>query len=499
MKFPLYSQATISPKRTAIHLFGWILVLPLLPLINLIPAYSGQNGDVLFAFSIVGLSYLFYFYIIPQLLDKKRWPYAIAWMFVGLVSFLGVNEFMASNLFLSPEKLALWGSVIFHEHPQFVQGSSNFWIDVFWGVGVACLMAAIFHMIEAKGPFPKKAGKKYGKEYLVHLIGWFLVIAFLIGTKILRPRIYEFGEPLLLIPIIVLAYLLYFHWIPQFLNARKWDYFVQYLILAYLGFTAFNILISLGKIDTWDQGELADTSIWIRLAFYSLVYFILACFLGGMLRFTRDFWYKERLEKQFTATQLDLLRAQINPHFLFNTLNNIYALALEEESPKTAGGIARLSYMMRHMLTESREGMVSVEKEWAYIEHYLQLQKLRLPENGMIDLTYTFDGESGGLGIMPMLLIVIIENACKHGISMHEPSFVYIDARIEEDIFYLSVKNSCHNNTTDNLEKSSGIGLKNLRERLNMLYPHSHSLSINETKNQFDVQLSLNLQKETHT
>ena len=439
-----------------------------------------------------------YFYVIPQLLDKKRRTYAIVWMFVGVGLFLVVNEFIASNLFLSPERLASWGSAIFYEHPMYVKGSSNFWMDVLGGMSVAGLMAAIFHLIESKAHLRKKTESRYGKEYLIHLMGWFLVIAFLIGAKILRPRMYEFGEPLMLIPTIIIAYLLYFHWIPQYLNAQKWDYFVQYVMLGYLGFTAFNVLISLNKIQAWDQGELADTSIWIKIAFYSLVYFILACFLGGMFRFARDYWYKERLEKQMTATQLDLLRAQINPHFLFNTLNNIYALALEEDSPKSAGGIARLSYMMRHMLTESREGMVPLEKEWAYIEHYLQLQKLRLPDNGMIDLTYTFEGECEGLRMMPMLLIIIIENACKHGISMHEPSFVHIHARIVGDELYLSVKNSRHSNTTNHLEKHSGIGLKNLRERLNLVYPHSHSLSIHETADQFEVQLSLDLQKETH-
>ena len=425
MKLPAHRQSTISPLRTALHLSGWMLVLALMPGLKLIPSHPGQNGDVLLALSIIGLSYLVYFYVIPQLLDKKRWPYAITWMLGSVLLFLGINEFIASNLFLSPEKLASWGSVIFYKHPQYVEGSSNFWIDSLWGMSVACLMAAIFHLIESKAHLRKKAETKYGKEYLIHLIGWFLVIAFLIGSKILRPRMYEFREPFMLIPTVIIAYLLFFHWIPQFLNAQKWDYFVQYVILAYLGFTAFNALISLDKIQAWDQGELADTSIWIKLTFYSWVYFILASFLGGMLRFARDFWYKERLEK--TDYGYSARPSQGSDKSLISCLiplNNIYALALEEESPKSAGGIARLSYMMRHMLTDSREGMVSVEKEWAYIEHYLQLQKLRLPENGMIDLTYTFEGESEGLRIMPMLLIIIIENACKHGISMHEPSFV---------------------------------------------------------------------------
>ena len=190
------------------------------------------------------------------------------------------------------------------------------------------------------------------------------------------------------------------------------------------------------------------------------------------------------------TSELDFLKSQINPHFLFNSLNTVYGIALTENSPKTASGVQMLSEMMRFMLRENTEELIPVAKEIDYIHNYIELQSLRLTgsETAMnIDLDRACEGE-----IAPMILIPFIENAFKHGVSIKDSSFIKIELRCRPGEVSLWVKNSKHSRPLPQSEES-GIGLKNVKERLNILYAGKYILDFIEEDDTFEAKLKLSL------
>ncbi len=190
------------------------------------------------------------------------------------------------------------------------------------------------------------------------------------------------------------------------------------------------------------------------------------------------------------TTELDFLKSQVNPHFLFNSLNTVYGIALSENSPKTANGVQMLSEMMRFMLRENTEEQIPVAKEIDYIHHYIELQSLRLTGSETA-LNIELDRSCKG-NIAPMILIPFIENAFKHGVSVQDSSFIEIRLECKAGKVDLFVKNSKHARPLPENE-TNGIGLKNAKERLLILYPDQHKLVINEDDDTFEVKLNVRL------
>ncbi|HEV3412645.1 MAG TPA: sensor histidine kinase, partial [Puia sp.] len=166
--------------------------------------------------------------------------------------------------------------------------------------------------------------------------------------------------------------------------------------------------------------------------------------------------------------ELSFLKAQINPHFLFNTLNNIYALA-SAQSEQTAAAVMKLSSIMRYVLTEARNDFVPLEKEILFTSHYIELQKMRLTDKTSID--FTINGNPLGRQIAPLLLLPFVENAFKYGISTRECSPIRILLDIKEESLYFSISNHKHFNTALRMTDNTGIGISNTRRRLDLLYP----------------------------
>ena len=206
---------------------------------------------------------------------------------------------------------------------------------------------------------------------------------------------------------------------------------------------------------------------------------------------------QQKLREEKLKAELSLLRSQINPHFLFNTLNNLFASAYQYGDTKTADGISILSDLMRYMLYESNAEKVSLEKEIQYLEDYLSLQKMRFSDQDsiQIELNISVDRASDIL-LPPMLFIPFIENAFKHGISLQEPSEIIIDfKRSKGDALIFNCKNSISpkRKKQDPLKNSGGFGLENVRERLNLLFPGKHKIDIQQTETEFLVQLELEI------
>lgn len=213
----------------------------------------------------------------------------------------------------------------------------------------------------------------------------------------------------------------------------------------------------------------------------------LAGFLLAIVLRVNNRW--RETEQQRLQTELSYLKAQINPHFLFNTLNSLYALALIE-SPATADALVKLSSFLRYVIQESQKEYVSLQNELDYIEHYIALQRLRLGDTATILFSCT--GQPLGKQIAPLLLISFIENACKYGVSPEEPSTINISIQLLGTDLHCHIQNQ-KVRVFQPTAVASGIGLANTRSRLQHLYPKRHQLSIQDLPDCFIVDLQLTL------
>lgn len=213
----------------------------------------------------------------------------------------------------------------------------------------------------------------------------------------------------------------------------------------------------------------------------------LAGFLMALALRINSRWRETEQEK--TLAELAYLKAQINPHFLFNTLNSIYSLAIVE-SPATADALVKLSSFLRYVIQESQKNQVSLHNELAYIDQYIALQKLRLGDTVAID--FKVQGTPNGQQIVPLLLISFIENAFKYGVSPEEPSSIQIAITIQENTLLCHVFNK-KVRIFQPTAVASGIGLPNTKARLAIQYPDRHQLVIKDQPDSFTIDLALTL------
>ena len=186
--------------------------------------------------------------------------------------------------------------------------------------------------------------------------------------------------------------------------------------------------------------------------------------------------------------ELGLLRSQINPHFLFNALNNIYSMVIHQ-SNQVGPTLLKLSEMLRYVLYDIGEKQVPVEKEINYLLNYIDLHRIKDPEQDRIKFSYNTSNRS----ISPMILIVFVENSFKHGkIDQYAEGYMNVDLRIDEERLHFMIENSVPPAEIP-IKKNGGIGLKNVRKRLQIAYPEKHSLEIERTNRMFKIQLQITL------
>jgi len=200
---------------------------------------------------------------------------------------------------------------------------------------------------------------------------------------------------------------------------------------------------------------------------------------------------QQALIQQRVQAELDALKAQVNPHFLFNSLNNIYGTAIVENSPRTAESIQQLSGIVRYVMEESRQKTTDIQRELRFIDDYVELQRVRIPDQANIRIDTDIQWDEKPAQIVPLLLNPLIENAFKYGISIQQPCFVRIRLRVQDNSLHLGIENSILPRT--DLEKGTGLGLANVRQRLALAYPNQHSLRITDQNETFSVDLTINL------
>ena len=298
---------------------------------------------------------------------------------------------------------------------------------------------------------------------------------FLPGSFFIITNLYHIG----------LFYLNTFLLYPLFFNKRKWWIYIL-LIGAVL---VCSYYLKMFMIKTWYPEVVLDK--WSRrIIFFPPVAFLVASTIYRLIinRIKHDKEQKEKVAEQLSI-KLKFLRSQISPHFIFNVLTNLVSLA-RKKSDLLEPALLKLSDLMRYMLYESDEKKVLLVTEVEYLESYIELQKLRFSNDILISKTVEIAEKEMLRNIEPMLLIPFVENAFKHGTGVDEPS-IEIKLNVKEGKLEFSVKNKFEENEAK--DKSSGIGLANVRSRLMLLYPDTHTLQVSSQDHVFHIHLTLQL------
>lgn len=239
-----------------------------------------------------------------------------------------------------------------------------------------------------------------------------------------------------------------------------------------------------------DVGNVPKSPLLIYIDY--LIVGLLVVAAGSTLRILTR-WLKEEerrkdIEKIQLRTELELLRHQVNPHFLMNTLNNIHAL-MDFDVDKSKDAIIRLSTLMRYLLYDSTKGKTSLLKELNFIESYIILMQLRYPEK--VDIQTQIPDNLPDTEIPSMLFISFIENAFKHGVSYRQNSFVHFRIEKIDNSLICTVRNSKHDRLIIEKSHYSGIGMKNVKRSLELLYQHNYTLDINDNETTYEVMLRI--------
>ncbi|MBK0379580.1 sensor histidine kinase [Mucilaginibacter segetis] len=287
-----------------------------------------------------------------------------------------------------------------------------------------------------------------------------------------------------------LFYLNYLILIPRFLDKKKYKTYAMFIIatIVLFGVGKYGVALVFKKIILMHMKDGATTGFWsyfLSTIFTSVIFI----FLSTVLKFTIDWFLNERvqrdLENQRLTAELSFLKSQINPHFLFNSLNSIYSLAYQK-SDTTPEAILKLSEIMRYMLYECNDNKVDLTKELQYLQNYIDLQRIRFGNKAFID--YEVKGEVTNQQIVPLLLISFIENAFKHGVANDPQSPIELKITLTDGHLYFFIQNKKH---THNRDAEGGIGLINVRRRLDLLYSGKYNLDIRDETDTYTCQLSL--------
>jgi len=336
--------------------------------------------------------------------------------------------------------------------------------------------------------------------WLTHVIGWGLVLIFpflFMGRDSEHVSWGDYLHFLIILLGLILAFYANFNYlIKRFLFTRqsKWYLLSNFLLFTLLIILVHPIIEQLPVPEGRDpkHEETGWETYFIFILFDYIKYYFIAA-LSVAFKMTSS-WYeveaeRAKLEKSRSEAELQNLKSQLNPHFLFNTLNNIYSLiAISPGQAQEA--VHDLSRLLRYVLYESSEAFVTIGKDFDFLHNYVELMRIRLPKH--VELQTEIQTTSPDTLIAPLLFITLIENAFKHGVSNNKPSFIHIEIAADGKQIGCCIRNSYF--PKDEKDKSgSGIGLVNLRKRLDLLYPGKYSFTYGQEGNDYTCKLDLKL------
>jgi two-component system, LytTR family, sensor kinase len=278
-----------------------------------------------------------------------------------------------------------------------------------------------------------------------------------------------------------------YFFIPKLAYARRFGQYLAALLVTFCLLTA------------WNRFIYSQFMPGLHFRIWSYVLFELPIFIFMVMGSTAFRVVADRIREQQRVkeketenlkTELSFLRSQVSPHFMFNVLNNMVALA-RKKSDLLEPSLIKLSSLLRYMLYETDEDKVLLEKEIEYLHSYIELQAQRFGKN--VDIHTSFEPVTDGFVIEPMLLIPFVENAFKHGTGLIPQARIDIQLKLENSQLNFCVRNRYNETVSYEKDKTSGIGLTNVKRRLNLLYQNSHSLEIAKDDGWFSVLLKLNL------
>ncbi len=343
------------------------------------------------------------------------------------------------------------------------------------------------------------------KEILHHSLFW--VIYFTLNTlrwgSYFDDYMYSFQSNLVefFVHIILVYFNLYFL-LPKLIPNKYIEYLIILLLSIFI-MTLVRIIFTYEFVTTevFPEAEKPGDSIfdfnYITAAFIGEIYVIgFTTAIKITIDYVKNLRKTEALEKQSLKNELSLLKSQLQPHFFFNTLNNLYSLTLEksDQAPET---VIKLSEFMSYVIYQGNKKNVSLHEEVKYIQNYIDLERLRFGDRVQVD--FSLSGEIEGNKIPPLLLLQFIENAFKHGTG-HKLGkvIIYIELKVEDTGLEFTTKNKKSNNDTSQ-NKNKGIGLKNTKRRLGLLFENNYEFVINEDENNYAVVLKIPLKKNTNT
>jgi LytS/YehU family sensor histidine kinase len=291
------------------------------------------------------------------------------------------------------------------------------------------------------------------------------------------------------------TYTAIYYLVPVFLLNRKYVRFFLALLFAAAAAATLRILAGRYVYYAWFIPEILHPKIWINAEIFiqNLVWILSPAMFFAMFKYYRNWINMQTLaneaERKQLSSELQVLKAQLNPHFLFNTFNNLYVLALQK-SDKTPEVISKISDLFHYVLYECNATEVPVSKEIKLISNYIQLEQLRYSER--LSISFIKDIDCPDCLIPPMLLYSFVENCFKHGCS-NDPGSPWIKLRIsaKDKRFEFEALNSIPKTNYEPGENAGGVGLSNIKRRLELIYPNKHILEIERKTNEFKVRLEI--------
>ncbi|PSL45386.1 GHKL domain-containing protein [Chitinophaga niastensis] len=338
----------------------------------------------------------------------------------------------------------------------------------------------------------------FSRYKLDHFLFWIIYFIFWTGFSI-----YNYGTPLLwalsittiwLIGQAATAYISAYFLMPVFLYAKRYILFILFFLAT---IAAGAIFIAACAVPMIRYVTSAFTYTFSTLFPYVLMANVYISFIFIAIRAIKHKILEERknklFEKERTENELRFLKSQLNPHFLFNAINSIYILI--KTDPEVAGStLAKFADMLRYQLYECNTDKISIEKEVAYLNNYIEVEKLR--KGNTVITHYTVEEQVQHFPIAPLLIIPFVENAYKHiSAFTDKPNKININLKYEDPFFEFRIENTIDKNaTTNNYQTYGGIGLENVKRRLELIYSDRHTLQMNITDNIYMVLLRISIQ-----
>jgi sensor histidine kinase YesM len=330
---------------------------------------------------------------------------------------------------------------------------------------------------------------------LLHLIFWSLFISYQLYDY---TRYLSFEQVMLffLYPMslnMAIGYLHYFLFLPFILNKRKPIVYLFITLLAMAVFVVIRVYLDQFTLAKASPDPSYYESVHMARMLSILWGFISIMVFTSMIKLTAN-WYdlenkRKQLENEKLTAELNHLKSQINPHFLFNTLHNLNYLTMQK-SDEASAVIIKLSNIMRYMIYEANKHSVPIANEISYMRDYIALEQIRL--NNQFELDFDIKGLNENIQIAPLLLITFLENAFKHGVSDRiNNCWIKVELSASEKHVHYKVSNS--KVPKGQQQVPSGFGLNNLKKRLNLQYPDKHKLLLNDDKEQFNIDLTIEL------